>query len=207
MNNELSSLYESQDAYIRFYVKVRSRLLKLNYYSQFFSRQGLIIDVGCGYGVLANYLSLYLQDNQIMGIDLNSKRIDVALKTIGNRENISFLIKDVTQWTWPCCIGILMTAFLHHVSPPEQEKILNKAFLSLEKDGILLISEVDPNAKPTFRYWASYLSDRFLYPLTWSYFRKSSELISILTEMGFKVEVVNLGGRIFAGILYICHKS
>ena len=206
-NSELISLYRSQDACIRFYVKARSRLLKLDYYSQFFPSRGLIVDVGCGYGVLANYLSLYLPKNQIIGIDLDSKRIGAALKTIGNRKNINFLVGDAAQWDWPNCTGISMTDFLHHISPPEQEKVLNKASQSLEKDGILLISEIDPDTKPAFRYWASYLSDRFLYPSTWSYFRKPSELTSILSVMGFKIELINLSSPIFAGLLYICRKS
>jgi len=207
LGSELIRLYDSQNIYARFYVSARSRLLKLDCYLKFLPHRGLITDVGCGYGVLANYLSLYLPDSQIIGIDLNSKRIDVALKTIGNRKNITFLVKDAAQWTWPSCTGISMTDFLHHVSPPEQEKVLNRAFQSLEKDGVLLISEVDPTAKPVCRYWASYLSDRFLYPLTWSYFRKPSELTSILSEMGFKVELINLNSLIFAGLLYICRKS
>jgi 2-polyprenyl-3-methyl-5-hydroxy-6-metoxy-1,4-benzoquinol methylase len=207
LGSELIRLYNNQDVYIRFYVKARSRLLKLDYYLKFLPRRGLIIDVGCGYGVLANYMSLYLPDSQIIGIDLNIKRIDAALKTIGSRKNINFLAEDATQWVWPDCTGISMTDFLHHVSPPEQEKVLHKAFQSLKKDGVLLISEVDTTAKPAYRYWASYLSDRFLYPLTWSYFRKPSELTGILSRLGFKVETINLSDRIFAGILYICRKS
>ena len=207
LGNKLIRLYNSQNIYVKFYVKVRSKLLKLDYYLKFLPRRGLIIDVGCGYGVLANYLSLCLPHNQIIGIDLNKKRIGAAIKTIGNRKNISFLVGDVTQWTWPSCTGISMTDFLHHVPPQEQEKVLNKAFQNLDKGGVLLISEVNPTAKPAFRYWASYLSDRFLYPLTWSYFRKPAELTSILSKLGFQVETINISDRIFAGVLYSCRKS
>lgn len=207
LGSELIRLYNNQNGYIKFYVKARSRLLKLDYYLKFLPHQGLITDVGCGYGVLANYMSLHLPDSQIIGIDLNIKRIDAALKTIGSRRNINFLAEDATQWVWPDCTGIPMTDFLHHVSPPEQEKVLHKAFQSLKKDGVLLISEVDTTAKPAYRYWASYLSDRFLYPLTWSYFRKPAELTGILSRLGFKVETINLNYRIFAGILYTCRKG
>lgn len=207
LGSELIRLYNNHDAYIRFYVKARSRLLKFDYYLKILPHQGLITDVGCGYGVLANYMSLCLPDSQIIGIDLNIKRIDAALKTIGSRKNINFLAGDATQWVWPDCTGISMTDFLHHVSPAEQEKVLHKAFQSLKKDGVLLISEVDTTAKPAYRYWASYLSDRFLYPLAWSYFRKPLELTGILSRLGFKVETINLSDQIFAGILYICRKS
>lgn len=207
MVSELIGLYQSHSPLVRFYVKARSRLLKLDYYLKFLPHQGLIIDVGCGYGVLANYLSLNLPHNQIIGIDLNKKRIDAALRTIGSRVNINYLIEDVTQWYWPSCAGIAMTDFLHHVTHDNQEIVLQKAFQSLEKDGVLLISEVDPTIKPVCRFWASYLSDRFLYPWTWSYFRKPADLTGIISRLGFKVQIVNLSDHIFAGVLYICHKS
>lgn len=205
--SDLIGLYNNQDVYVGFYVSVRSRLLKLNYYSELLPPHGLIIDVGCGYGVLANYLSLCLPDRQVIGIDLNKKRIDAALKTIGSRAGIDFLVENAVHWHWPLCAGIAMTDFLHHVSPPEQEILLHKAFQSLEKDGVLLISEVDPTAKPACRYWASYLSDRFLYPLTWSYFRKPSDLTGIMSGLGFKVEPIRLRSLVFAGVLYVCRKS
>ena len=207
LRSELIRLYESQNAYIRFYVGARARLLKLNYCLKFFPPQGLVIDVGCGYGVLANYLSLCVPDRQVMGIDLSSKRIAAARKTIGSRKNISFLTEDAARWGWPSCTGISMTDFLHHVPPPEQEIVLYKAFQSLQEDGVLVISEVDPTAKPVCKYWASYLSDRFLYPLTWSYFRKPSDLTGILSGLGFKVALINLRSRVFASVLYICRKG
>ena len=207
LGSELIRLYNNQDAYIKFYVKARSRLLKFDHYSKFFSRRGLIIDVGCGYGVLANYLSLYLPDSQIIGIDLNSKRIDAALKTIGSRKNINFLAEDATQWVWPDCTGISMTDFLHHVTPSDQQKILQNVFRSLREGGTLLISEVDPNAKPFYRYWASYLSDRVLYPFSKSYFRSISAWKGTLSRLGFDVRIVKRPNLIFAGINFICRKQ
>ena len=204
--SELIRLYNNQNVYVRFYVSTRSRLLKLDYYSEILPSQGLVIDVGSGYGVLANYMSLCVPDRQVLGIDLNSKRIGAALKTIGGRRNISFLTEDAARWTWPSCTGITMTAFLHHVSPPEQEIVLYNAFQSLQKDGVLLISEVDPTAKPSYRYWASYLSDRVLYPLSKTYFRKPSDWENALSCLGLNVRIIKLRNTIFAGILFVCQK-
>lgn len=204
--SELIRLYNTQHGYVSFYVRARTRLLKLDYYSEILPSQGLVIDVGCGYGVLANYMSLCVPDRQVLGIDLNSKRIDVAVKTIGGRKNISFLTEDAAQWTWPSCTGISMTAFLHHVSPPEQEIVLYKAFQSLQKDGVLLISEVDPTAKPPYRYWASYLSDRILYPLSKTYFRKPSDWENALSCLGLNVRIIKLQNPIFGGVLFVCRK-
>jgi 2-polyprenyl-3-methyl-5-hydroxy-6-metoxy-1,4-benzoquinol methylase len=203
---ELTELYTGQGIWVRFYVRARARLLNIQRYPELLPHNGLIIDIGCGYGVLANYLSLHLPKNQVLGIDLNYKRIDSANMSINNRKNITFRIEDASNSALPDCEGIVMTDFLHHVCPPDQQKILENAFLSLRKGGVLLISEADPGAKPFYRYWASYLSDRVLYPLSKSYFRKSSDWENTLSRLGFKVGVVRLRNPIFAGILFTCRK-
>ena len=205
--SELTKLYSNQDLYTKFYVSGRSRLLKLNYYLQYFPRKGLIVDVGCGYGVLANYFSLNLPDNQIFGLDMNSKRITAAAKTIGKRGNIKFFVQDATKWDWPKCAGIMMTAFLHHISPANQKLLLDIAYQSLEENGVLLISEVDPGARPFYRYWASYLADTVLYPFNKIYFRTSENWSSILQSLNFTVEIVHPWSRFFSSVLYICRKE
>jgi len=206
LNDKLVELYVGQGIYVRFYVKTRMKLLNLDYYPKFFSHNELLIDVGCGYGVMANYLSLRFPDSQVTGIDLDHKRIDVALKTVGKRENLTFLLKDARDWALPSCTGVIMTDFLHHISRRDQELILHRVFRSLEKGGVLLISEVDPTAKPFHRYWASYLSDRVLYPFSKSHFRKPYEWKSILSSVGFSVKTIKTRNPIFAGIIYVCQK-
>jgi len=205
--SRLVRLYDGQPGYVSFYVRARSRLLRLSHYSDVLPSRGLVIDVGCGYGVLANYLSLSAPERQVLGIDRDEKRIDAARKTIGGRDNISFCAEDVAQWAWPGCTGIAMTDFLHHLPPPEQETVLKEASGALQKDGVLLISEVDPDAKPAYKYWASYLSDRILYPLSRSYFRKPSAWKALLSSLGFEVRIIELRNPVFAGVLLVCRKS
>ena len=203
---QLAELYTGQGIWVRFYVRARARLLNIHRYPELLPHNGLIIDIGCGYGVLANYLSLHLTNNNILGIDLDHKRIESAIMTVNNRKNITFRVEDAKDSALPNCTGIVMTDFLHHVRRHDQQRIIENAFISLRKGGTLLISEADPGAKPLYRYWASYLSDRILYPLSKSYFRKSEDWENILSGLGFEVETVRLRNPIFAGILFICRK-
>ena len=115
LSDKLGKLYAGLGIYVRFYVWARAKLLNLDYCSQFFPHNGLLIDVGCGRGVMVNYLSLRFPDSQVIGIDPDHKRIDVALKTVGKRKNITFLLKDARDWAFPSCTGVVMTDFLHHV--------------------------------------------------------------------------------------------
>lgn len=199
-------LYSGLGIYIRFYIKVRCWILDLDAYPKFLPPDGVLVDIGCGRGVLANYLSLCFPESQVIGIDSNPKRLEVALKTVGKRGNIDFLLKDARDWALPSCTGVVMTDFLHHLSRHDQELILQKAFDSLEKEGVLLISEVDPIAKPFYRYWASYLSDRFLYPFSKICFRKPYEWENTLSHLGFDVKTIKMKYPIFSPVLYVCQK-
>lgn len=207
LNEKLSGLYAGQSIGVRFYANVRPKLLNLDYYAQFLPDNGLLVDVGCGYGVMANYLALHFPHSQVIGIDLDRKRIDAALKTVGKRKNITFLLKDARDWAFPGCTGVTMTDFLHHVPRSEHEPILRHVFQSLENGGILLILEVDTTAKPFYRYWTSYLSDRVLYPGSRSFFRSPPDLQSSLSNLGFSVKIIKVWNPIFAPVLYICHKQ
>lgn len=207
MLSNLYGLYAKQNISVKFYVAARSRLLKLARYLLFLPGDGLIIDVGCGYGVLANFLSMSLPGAHIVGIDMNSKRISVAKQTIGKRGNIEFLECDASKFTWPACSAIIMTDFLHHVSPYNQKLILERATQNMARGGVLLISEVDPAAKPIYRYWNSFLSDRILYPLSKSYFKTSEYWHDILNSLNFKVETVCIKNTIFAPVVYVCTKG
>ena len=206
LRNELVSLYKNQDNYVKFYTNARIRQLNPDRYIKFLPRYGLIVDVGCGYGVLANFLALFYHDCNVIGIDTNRTRIDAANKTIGKRNNITFIAVDAKHWDWPFASGVTMTAFLHHIPLDDQEMVLQSVYNGMAKDGILLISEVDKTIRPVYKYWASYMSDRILYPLSKSYFRASSDWVNILSRIGFTVEIKRLRTPIFSGVLFICNK-
>jgi len=198
-------LYSGASIYDRLYIKARLRLLDINRYAQVLPTHGVLIDIGCSRGALANYLALSLPDTQVIGIDTDHKRIEVASKTIGERKNISFFTQDATTWAIPPCNGVVMTAFLHHIPRVTQEAILRKVFDSLEKGGVLLISEVDASAKPFYKYWSSYLSDIVLY-FSRSSFRKAEEWNDLLFDIGFRVEAIKPPSLLFAQLLCICKK-
>jgi trans-aconitate methyltransferase len=205
LDNRLIELYAGLGVYTRFYVKVRRRLLNFSLYDKLLPSDGLLVDLGCGRGPLANYLSLRFPRSQVVGIDMDPKRIEIASRTVGERTNISFLTEDVRKWPLPACTGIVMTDFLHHVSRQDQELILHKAFSSLEEGGVLVISEVDASAKPFYRYWASYLSDIILY-FSKSHFRNAHDWHNTLSRLGFDVETVKTWNPLFAGLLLVCRK-
>jgi 2-polyprenyl-3-methyl-5-hydroxy-6-metoxy-1,4-benzoquinol methylase len=206
LDDKVTSLYRGLGIHARLYSTLRIKLLGMDYCRAYLPDTGTLIDVGCGYGLAANYLALSSSQNMVVGIDLNPKRIEIASKTINNRANISFFLKDAVAWAMQDCAGMIMTDFLHHVSYKDQGAILRSAFDNLKAGGVLLISEVDPTAIPIYRYWQSYLADRILYPFSKIYFRKPSEWEGILTNIGFTVLVHRPKQHVFAKVFYISRK-
>src|SRR5579872_7082734 len=89
----IRSLYAEQSLAVRLYVGLRLSLglLPAESINAHLPADGIIADVGCGYGVLANTLALVDARREVIGIDAHRARIDVARSTVGKRKNIRFV--------------------------------------------------------------------------------------------------------------------
>jgi len=56
-----------------------------------------ILDVGCGDGKITAALAKALPKGSVVGVDISSSMIECALKTFGNRENLTFEIQDAAE--------------------------------------------------------------------------------------------------------------
>ena len=202
-------LYKPFGFYVYAYAHLRASLklldFGLDHYSGMLSGKGIFVDIGCGYGLVSNYLALRSPNNKVIGIDNDAKRIEIASKTIGDRDNIQFLNVDAVNWFMTeKCVMVVMSDFLHHVSCEGQKQILKHVYDNLQEDGIVLIAEVDPSAS-FYKYWQSYCFDRLFYPSP-LHFHKPDDWVKMLSEIGFKVSINRSNNCFFARIDYVCTK-
>jgi len=201
-------VYRDLGSWYGFYFYLKIQLLKLDQYDEYLPETGTIVDMGCGYGLVANYLALCLPNSKVTGVDLDAKRIQIASATVGSRKNIQFVNADAISWSMQDeCSMIIMTDFLHHVSFENQKIMLQYAYDNLQDNGALIISEVDASIRPIYKYWNSCLFDIIFYPLSISYFSKSSILLSILRDLGFEITLYFPKSYIFAEIVYVCRRK
>lgn len=171
-------------------------------------KKGVILDLGCGEGLLANFLAISSPQRKIIGIEIAKERLARAKKGI---KNTNFYVGDIVEVSYPKTDSIVLFHVLHHLPGRlAQEKVLQKAKNSLKKGGELIIVEV--HVKPTIKYLSAWIADFFLVPwvfekrfMTRAYFRKDKEWIKLLKSIGFKIKTTEeTVGRPFPNIIFEC---
>lgn len=170
--------------------------------------QGTITELGCGEGLLANYLAIASPKRKIVGFEIAPERLERAKKGITNAH---YLLGDIVKISYPKSDAIILFHVLHHLpGKAAQEKVLLKTKKSLKKNGTLII--VDVHVVPTIKYVAAWIADHFLVPwvfekrfFTRAYFRKAHEWKNLLTDLGFSVRSrEETSGRPFPNIIFEC---
>lgn len=170
--------------------------------------KGTIVELGCGEGLLTNYLALASPKRKIVGIEIVPERLAIARKGI---KNTSYRVGDVVKATFPKADVFILFHVLHHLPGRDaQKKVLEKVKKALNKKGKLII--VDVHVTLSLKYVAAWVFDHFFVPwvfekrfFTRAYFRNEKQWTSLLKELGYKVKVrVETKGRPFPNIIFDC---
>ena len=174
-------------------------------------KKGVIIDLGCGDGLLANFLALTGQKRNILGIELNQSRVSIAYKGL---KNTSFVCGDVLQTNFPKANSILLIHLLHHLSSPEDQKILiTRCRNQLRANGKGGGGGI--GKKPILKYCLSWITDAIIFPILFEdrlfrrnfFYRNENEWRIILENSGFRVKKENAhNNKPFPHIIYECQK-
>lgn len=207
LRTRLSRLY-SGSALQRGYTALKLLIIPFEQFAQFLPKEGRILEVGCGYGYVSNYLSLENPDRRVVGNDPARDRIKVAQSTVGDRMNIEFLTGDCRDMAESEFDGVVIADVLHHVPYAQQASILEDVFRKLKPGGVLVIRETDPKFR--LRYFIfNYLLEWVLYFGTEKLnFRKVDEWRRIMEPIGFSIQQIIPNPRFFPYItvLFVCEK-
>jgi len=168
-------------------------------------KEGTIIDIGCGYGLLVNFLALRSSKRNVAGIDLSVGRISVAQKTSDNRKKIRFKLMDALDLELGKYGTVIMSDFLHHLDREAQEELLARCYKRLPPAGLLIIEEVDN--RPLWKYWFAIMSDKILNVGERQFFRNRYDFQELLQRIGFHVKTKKIDKDIpLSDVLFICKK-
>jgi 2-polyprenyl-3-methyl-5-hydroxy-6-metoxy-1,4-benzoquinol methylase len=182
---------------------------------QYLPRQGLIVDLGCGYGVFSHLVSIACPDRIVLGIDVASHRIEVAKKSSIPEKNVKFYAKDIRKAQFPQCDAIIMIDVLYMLPYQEQEQMIIRCYERLNNGGVLVIKD---NARsPRWKYVYMYIEEMIKTRLKiYGKETKKSilchwdikEFLMLLGKVGFNASMIPLKSYLpYPGVFYICHKS
>ena len=204
--SELFRFYSGLGRKVALYARLRWRLCPFEEIESHIPKEGKIIDVGCGYGLLANFLVLKSAKREVIGIDLSLERIKVAQKTTDNRKKIQFKLMDALDLQLEKYNTVVMSDFLHHINCEAQEELLARCYQDLPTGSFLIIEEVDN--RPLWKYWFAFLIDRLLNTGERQFFRPHQEFQELLQRIGFSVRIKEVDKHLpLSDILFICKKE
>jgi ubiquinone/menaquinone biosynthesis C-methylase UbiE len=186
-------LYEN-NGFASLFTKIRLWDSPMEEIAKLAPKKGLIIDLGCGDGFLANYLAISNPKSKIIGIEVNESRIKNAQRGLKNTHFISgsILEKKISN-----ADAILLIHVMHHLpSYQDQEIILRQCYKKLKSGGKLIVAEITD--KPVLKYMFTYFTDAVLVPILFEkrlfnkevFYRNSGEWQELLSSIGFRAEVI-----------------
>jgi predicted exporter/2-polyprenyl-3-methyl-5-hydroxy-6-metoxy-1,4-benzoquinol methylase len=156
---------------------------------------GEILDVGCGYGLVAHWLTLFHPGRRVRGVDFDAEKIRVAQATAPANPQVSFERRDILEWPeFPACDAVLLCDVLHYFPHELKADVLRKIFAALRPGGCLIVRDAMAKADSGHRavarseQWAvRFGQNRTRHGL---HFADEKTHLALLREAGFaKVEI------------------
>ncbi|PIN80768.1 hypothetical protein COV16_00355 [Candidatus Woesearchaeota archaeon CG10_big_fil_rev_8_21_14_0_10_34_8] len=204
MRNRIINEYNGLNLLEKLYIVIRWRLCPFELIEEHVPKEGFIVDIGCGCGLLPNTLHLLSTDRKILGIDLSNVRLAVAKKS--EKEHVKFERKDVKELELQSCDAIVMSDFLHHISYELQESVIKEAATKLKQEGKLIILDLDK--KPYWKFLVGKYIDKIMAINEKTYYRDRRGFKEMLERNGLSVNTLDADLNLpLSDVLFVCAKK
>jgi uncharacterized protein (DUF2062 family)/2-polyprenyl-3-methyl-5-hydroxy-6-metoxy-1,4-benzoquinol methylase len=111
---------------------------------------GLVVDLGCGYGIALGFAAFQHTERILTGCDLDKRRIGAARAAFRDMK-AEFLVDDVRTFYLPQASLIFIFDVLQYLTGPEQVALLKRCAAALTPGGKLIFRVPDRGSKATSR--------------------------------------------------------
>lgn len=199
---------------LEWYMKVKIRM-EDNYrlFHKILPEEGLITDIGCGYGFMAYMLHLMAPGRSFQCFDHDADKIDTALYCALNNDNMEFSHADVTRLDLNKSDAFIIADVLHYLPEAEQEKLIRKCASNLNENGLILIRDADAGMKKKHlgTRLSEFLSTRIGFNATPGkdnklYFRPKEFYLGIFDDLKLETKIIN-DTHMTSNLVYILKKK
>jgi 2-polyprenyl-3-methyl-5-hydroxy-6-metoxy-1,4-benzoquinol methylase len=170
---------------------------------------GVVVDLGCGHGLFAQYLARTSGARTVIGIDLDADKIQLAQRL--SLPNLEFRVGNITEVALPPVQAVTILDVFYLVPYESQAELLRACTERLAPGGVIALKEMAE--RPRWKAWLNWLEEvlavRVLKITLGSqfYFRPRAEWEALLTSLGLRVETISLDrGYYHPHVLFIGRK-
>jgi 2-polyprenyl-3-methyl-5-hydroxy-6-metoxy-1,4-benzoquinol methylase len=146
LGRRLLALYRSAPRADRVHTRVRWATCPFRVVAAQLPAAGRMLEVGCGHGLLANYLALAAPDRQVIGVDVDTEKLEVA-RAAARGGGLDCTFEAVEGATLPDgpFDGIAVVDVLYLLEAEDQRSLLRSCAGRLAPGGVLAVKEMAPS--------------------------------------------------------------
>lgn len=184
------SLYRDQPLGARLHTWLRAWSAPLQSVVSALPQEGLLLDVGCGHGLISNEVALRNPGARVLGIDLSETKIASAQASVGTRPNLEFRLAPLEVLDESGFDALSLIDVLYLVPAASWDPFLRNCFQKLKPGGTLVLKEIGtvPRWKFERLKLQEFISTRVLRITKGKtmHFESGEELRDRLTRIGFE---------------------
>jgi 2-polyprenyl-3-methyl-5-hydroxy-6-metoxy-1,4-benzoquinol methylase len=197
------------DPVVRAYCWARFAILRqrfLDEIGQYLPATGIVLDIGCGFGLFSLYYAATAPGRFMRGVDLNGRRIALARRAASRLglDNVAYEQVDARDFKGDGEVAAAyMLDIVHHVPAAAVPPLLRQLRRAVAPGGVLLVKDVD--TRPAAKRWFTWALDKVMDPRAPVRYWSGDELTAALEHAGFLVRRHLMVDVLpYPHILYVC---
>ena len=136
------SLYRTQSPGARLHTRLRAWSAPLDAVVSALPREGTLLDVGCGHGLISNEVALRSPRARVLGVDLSETKIASARASVGARTNVEFRVAPLEGVPESGFDAVSLIDVLYLVPEGSWTPFLKNCLEKLRPGGIFVLKEI-----------------------------------------------------------------
>jgi len=209
---QVSRLYRYQGVYVEQFAFWKMRIDPLfGALEGVVPPRGMILDLGCGYGLADHWLAFGSAERTFLGVDSDADKIRVAQVTARWNPALSFERRDLLTWDYPACDCVLLCDVLHYFPRTLKAAVLRRIQSALRPGGLLVLR--DGCREDTLRHRAVDWAERWAVGLGFNqsqhglFFESEAGHRQLLQEADFARIEVRPGGGLGSNRIILARKA